>query len=463
MNFKGKKVLIAGIARSGISAAILLKKLGAFITISDSKTEDKIIDEAAKLKAYDISLYLGKNPDDIAAEQDLIVLSPGVPSDLPFILKAEKNNVSVWSEIELGYRLCPCPVIAITGTNGKTTTTSLVGEIFKNYAENTAVVGNIGIPFTEKVLSLDEKSFAVAEKSSYQLEKIVEFKPKVSAVLNITPDHLNRHKTLQNYIQVKTRIFENQNENDYLILNYDDSVCRNMKDKAKCRVLYFAETDSLDKTGLLEGVYSDMKSIFVKFGNYNQKVIDVSELKILGRHNVQNAMAAIGISLAAEIPMDIIINTLKNFKAVEHRIEYVTTINDIEFYNDSKGTNPDAAINAINAMKRPICLIGGGYDKKSDFDEWIKAFEGKVKYFAIIGEVSGKIINTCEKYGFRNYERADSLEDAVKMCFENAEEGDCVLLSPACASWDMFESYEQRGRLFKEFSINIKARNSYAL
>ncbi len=456
MNFKGKKVLIVGIARSGISAAILLKKLGACVIVSDSKTEDKIADEVLRLKTYDISLYLGKNPDDIVKEQDLIVLSPGVPSDLPFIIEAEKNNITVWSEIELGYRLCPCPVIAITGTNGKTTTTSLVGEIFRNYGKNTEVVGNIGIPFTEKVLSLDDRSFAIAEISSFQLEKTDEFKPFVSAVLNITPDHLNRHKTLENYILTKARIFENQNENDYLVLNYDDSVCRNMKNSAKCEVLYFTESDSLKEIGLSEGVYSNQESIFVKFKEYDQKVIDISELKILGRHNVQNAMAAVGISLAAGVPISVIINTLKNFKAVEHRIEYVTTINDIEFYNDSKGTNPDAAINAINAMKRPICLIGGGYDKKSDFDEWIKTFSGKVKYFTVIGEVSDKIISTCEKYGFKNYKKASSLEDAVKMCFENAEEGDCVLLSPACASWDMFESYEERGKLFKKFSFELQ-------
>ncbi len=456
MNFKGKKVLIVGMARSGISAAILLKKLGACVIVSDSKTEDKISDEVLMLKAYDISLYLGKNPDDIIKEQDLIILSPGVPSDLPFISEAEKNNIVVWSEVELGYRLCPCPVIAITGTNGKTTTTSLVGEIFRNYKKNTEVVGNIGIPFTEKVLSLDDRSFAVAEISSFQLEKIDKFKPFVSAILNITPDHLNRHKTLENYILTKARIFENQNENNYLILNYDDSVCRRMKNSARCETLYFTESDSLEKIGLSEGIYSNQESIFIKFREYNQKVIDISELKILGRHNVQNAMAAVGISLAAGVPMSVIINTLKNFKAVEHRIEYVTTINDIEFYNDSKGTNPDAAINAINAMKRPICLIGGGYDKKSDFDKWIKTFAGKVKYFAVIGEVSDKIISTCEKYGFKNYKKANSLEDAVKMCFQNAEEGDCILLSPACASWDMFESYEERGNLFKKFSCELQ-------
>ncbi len=455
MNFQGKKTLVAGIAKSGISAALLLKKLGADVTISDSKSEDKITEDISKLKENGINLYLGKNPDDIVTEQDLLVLSPGVPCDLNFVIEAEKNNIPVWSEIELGYRLCPCPIVAITGTNGKTTTTSLVGEIFKNFADKVAVVGNIGIPFTEKVMELNEKSYVVAEISSFQLEKTVDFKPIVSAVLNITPDHLNRHKTVENYTKTKMRIFEKQDKDDYLVLNYSDLACRDMKKFANCKVLYFAKANSLDELGLSEGVYSNGDSIFVKFNQYDQKVIDVSELKILGWHNVENAMAAIGISLAANVPMDIIVDTLKKFTAVEHRIEYVTTINDIEFYNDSKGTNPDAAIKAIDAMKRPICLIGGGYDKKSEFDEWVKAFDGKVKYLSVIGEVTEKIIETAEKYGFKNYERASSLEEAVQKCFENAEAGDCVLLSPACASWDMFDSYEQRGRLFKEFAKNL--------
>ncbi len=455
MNFKGKKILVVGVARSGVSAAVLLKKLGAVVTISDSKTEDKIIDEVKILKENGVALYLGKNPDDIAKEQDLIVLSPGVPCDLPFILEAEKAKIPVWSEIELGYSVCPCPIVGITGTNGKTTTTALVGKIFKNFNEKTEVVGNIGIPFTEKVLNLDTNSFAVAELSSFQLEKIVKFKPIVSAVLNITPDHLNRHKTIENYTRAKMRVFENQDQNDFVVLNYNDLACRKMKDFAKCKVLFFANANSLEEIGLEEGIYSNGESIFIKFGKYDQKVIDVSELKILGQHNVENAMAAVGISVAAGIPIDVVIKTLKEFKAVEHRIEYVATINDVEYYNDSKGTNPDAAIKAIEAMKRPILLIGGGYDKKSDFDEWIKAFDKKVKYLAVIGEVSDKIIATAEKYGFENYERADSLQEAVQMCFKNAKNGDCVLLSPACASWDMFESYEQRGKLFKQFVNNL--------
>ena len=214
MYFNGKKVLVAGVARSGISAAVLLKKLGADVTVSDSKTEAQIGDDVKYLKENNIVLRLGKNPDDIVLKQDLIVLSPGIPCDLPFVLAAEKGGVPVWSEIELGYRLSPCEIIAVTGTNGKTTTTSLVGEIFGNFAKNVAVVGNIGIPFTEKVLGLDRESFAVAEISSFQLEKIVDFKPHISAVLNITPDHLNRHKTLENYISAKMRIFENQDFNE---------------------------------------------------------------------------------------------------------------------------------------------------------------------------------------------------------------------------------------------------------
>ena len=290
MNFEEKNVLVVGVAKSGISAAVLLKKLGANVIISDAKSEDKFQDELTILKENGVELYLGKNPDEIITNQNLVVLSPGVPCDLLFILEAEKNNIPVWSEVELGYKLCPCPVIAITGTNGKTTTTSLVGEIFQNYA-NTAIVGNIGIPFTEKVLELNEDSFAVAEISSFQLEKIVDFKPKVSAVLNITPDHLNRHKTIENYISAKMRIFENQKEDSVLVLNYDDEACRKMKDSANCKVLYFAKTDDLSKISLTEGVYSEGKSIYIKFGEYNQKVIDVSELKILGWHNIENAMA----------------------------------------------------------------------------------------------------------------------------------------------------------------------------
>lgn len=451
MDFKDKKIIVSGVAKSGIAAAVLLKKLGAFVTIQDSKPYEKLGDEPAKLEALGINLYLGKNPDDIVKDNELIIVSPGVPCNLPFFDIAKENNVPVWSEMELGYRLCRCPVIAITGTNGKTTTTSITGEIFKNMVSNTAVVGNIGVPFTEKVLELKEDSYAIAEVSSFQLETIHKFKPKAAAVLNITPDHLNRHKTVENYIAAKERIFENQDENDFLILNYDDEICRKMSQKAKGKVVFFSY-----KKELHEGVYYKNECIYARLLGKDELIINVNELNILGSHNIENAMAAVAIAICMNIPKSVIIKTLREFKAVAHRIEYVETINNIEFYNDSKGTNPDAAIKAIDAMKRKIILIGGGYDKGSDFSEWIKKFEGKVKYLVVIGEVADKIIDTAEKFNFKNYSKASSLKSAVELCYSKAKPGDCVLLSPACASWDMFDSYEQRGELFKKFVFELR-------
>ena len=446
MDFKDKKVLVSGIAKSGISAAILLKKLGADVTVQDAKTEDKLGETAAELKNEGFNMYLGSNPDDIIEDMDILVMSPGVPTDLPFVNKAREKNIPVIGEIELAYLFCKSPVIGITGTNGKTTTTTLVGDICKEYFKNTFVVGNIGNPFADIALETEKDGVVAAELSSFQLETINMFKPKVSAVLNITPDHLNRHHTLENYIEAKERVFENQDENDFCILNYNDEVTRKMADKTNANVIFFSLGGKTE-----EGIYSDEKSIYINALGHNEKIVDIDELKILGGHNVENAMAAIGCTAAIGVPLDIIRKVLKEFKAVEHRIEYVATINDIEFYNDSKGTNPDASIKAVEAMKRPICIIAGGYDKGSDFTEWIDTFKGRVKFAAVIGAVKDKITATLDNAGFKNYERADTFEEAIDLCYKNAVPGDCVLLSPACASWDMFKSYEQRGEIFKEY------------
>lgn len=451
MDFKDKKVLVSGVAKSGISAAYLLKKLGANVTIQDAKTEDKLGDVVTELKNNGITLFLGANPDDIIEDMDILVMSPGVPTDLPFVNKARENNIPVIGEIELAYMFCKSPIIGITGTNGKTTTTTLVGDICKAYYNNTFVVGNIGNPFADITLDTTNDGAVVAELSSFQLETIKEFTPKVSAVLNITPDHLNRHHTLENYIAAKERVFENQTSDDYCILNYNDETTKAMANKTKAKVIFFSLNNSLD-----EGIYSDDKSIYIKALGYDQKVVDIDELKILGGHNVENAMAAIGCSIALGVPMDIVVKVLKAFTAVEHRIEYVTTVNDIEFYNDSKGTNPDASIKAVEAMKRPICIIAGGYDKGSDFTEWIDTFKGRVKFVAVIGAVKDKIVDTLNKADFTNYKTADTFEEAIDLCYENAEKGDCVLLSPACASWDMFKSYEQRGEIFKDYVRKLK-------
>lgn len=451
MNFENKKVLVSGVAKSGISAARLLKKLGAIVTIQDAKSREELGDVINELEKEGILLYLGKNPDDIIEQNELLVMSPGVPTDLPFVEKAREKGIKVIGEIELAYYFCKANIIGITGTNGKTTTTTLVGEICKEYFKKTYVVGNIGNPFADITLETEKEDIVVAELSSFQLESIVEFKPKVSAVLNITPDHLNRHHSLENYILAKERIFENQDENDFAILNYNDLATRNMAETTKAKVIYFAYNKVLES-----GIYSDEKSIFVNDFGIKEKVIDIDKLKILGSHNVENAMAAIGCCLSVGVPIEIIRDVLHKFTAVEHRIEYVKTVNGVEFYNDSKGTNPDASIKAIRAMRSPICLIAGGYDKGSDFKELVDEFKGRVKFVAIIGEVKEKIAETLKESGFENFSVVESFEDAIKICYKNAEKGECVLLSPACASWDMFSSYEERGEIFKEFVNGLK-------
>ncbi len=444
MDFLDKKVLVCGLGLSGIASAKLLKEKGAKVTAQDIKTEDKILG-IEELTELGIDLYLGKNPDEIVAQQDLIVVSPGIPMDLPFILSSIERGIPVWGEIELAYHFCPCPVIAITGTNGKTTTTSLCGEIIKGFISGTRVVGNIGISFAETVSEFRKADMAVAEISSFQLETIHNFRARVAAILNITPDHLNRHKTVENYAAIKKRIFENQQPTDFAILNYDDKMLRAMAAEIKSNVIFFSRLENLE-----QGVFVRDGYIVCKLFGMDEKLIKIAELKIPGSHNVENALAAVAISICSGVPTGIIIQGLLSFEGVEHRTEFVREVNRVQFFNDSKATNPDAAMKGVEAMSRPIILIGGGSDKNSDFSDWVKLFENKVRDLVVIGEVTDKIIETCNAYNFSSYHKANSMREAVELAFAKAEKGDCVLLSPACASYDMFDNYEQRGRIFKE-------------
>lgn len=445
MEYNGKKALVCGMARSGIAAAKLLKSLGAEVTLQDMKKREDIAADVLNLENEGIVLYTGANPDDIACEQDIIVLSPGIPCDLPFINAAEAAGVSVISEVELAYGLTKCPITAITGTNGKTTTTTLTGEIMKAVYGNTAVVGNIGIPYSEEVERLTEKDWVVAEISSFQMEKAKEFHPHISAVLNITPDHLNRHKTMEVYIAMKERVFEKQTAEDFCILNYGDEACRKMADKTAAKVFFFSSSEKLEK-----GIYLDGENIEVRWGAINETLINVNDLQILGVHNHENVMAAAAMAICANIPLDTIRSVLKAFAGVEHRIEYVATVDGVDYYNDSKGTNVDASIRAVLAMKKPIVLIGGGYDKGGSFDEWTQLFPGRVKHLVLIGVTAPKVRESAEKFGFTAISDCETFKEAVDLCREKAEDGDCVLLSPACASWGMFDNYEQRGDMFKE-------------
>jgi UDP-N-acetylmuramoylalanine--D-glutamate ligase len=418
--------------------------MGARVTIQDMKKREDI-KAPQLLEDEGISLFLGSNPDDIVLEQDLVVLSPGIPCDLPFIVKAERGGIPVISEVELAYGFTPCPITAITGTNGKTTTTTLVGEIMHAVKPNTAVVGNIGVSFSGEVARLTKDDWVVAEISSFQMEKAKTFRPHISAVLNISPDHLNRHKTMENYTAMKERVFENQEEGDFCILNYSDDVCHKMAEKTRARVFLFSSKEILD-----EGIYLDGDMIHFRWDGMDEDLISIHDLQVLGVHNYENVMAAAAMTIVAKVPIDTIRNVLKNFSGVAHRIEYVTTVDGVDYYNDSKGTNTDASIRAVLAMKKPIILIGGGYDKGVSFDEWTKLFKGRVKHLVLIGVTAQQIKESAEKFGFQDVSICQTFKEAVCLCKEKAEEGDCVLLSPACASWGMFDNYEQRGDMFKE-------------
>ena len=446
MEVKNKKVLVFGLGISGIGAGKILEAHGADVVLYDGNqklTEEKVRKQLGE--DSNARIVIGEFPEEILENLDMTVLSPGVPTDLPVIEKMRKQGVTVIGEVELAYQYGKGDVLAITGTNGKTTTTTLLGEIMKNYQDNVYVVGNIGTPYTTAASLMTDDTITVAEMSSFQLESIVDFRPRVSAILNFTPDHLNRHHTMEAYVNAKKNIAKNQTEDDYCILNYEDELTREFGKEVQAKVLYFSSQRKLE-----EGIYLEDGNIIYHYGNVSEKICHVDELQILGTHNHENVMAACAMAAVYGVPVEKIRESVKAFKGVEHRIEYVTEKDGVAYYNDSKGTNPDAAIKGIQAMNRPTVLIGGGYDKGSEYTEWIKSFDGKVKKLILIGDTKEKIAEDARKCGFTDYEFADTFEEAVLTAAKIAESGEAVLLSPACASWDMFPSYEVRGEKFKE-------------
>ena len=446
MELNNKKVMVVGTGISGIGAIDLLNKAGADCIIYDGNEKLSREDISKKLKGNKAEIIIGKLPEDITNQVDLLVISPGVPVDSPIVEQFKKAEVPVWGEIELAYNYDKGRIIAITGTNGKTTTTALVGQIVKAYNEKTFVVGNIGNSYTGEVLNTSNDSYTVAEISSFQLETIHKFHPVVSAILNITPDHLNRHHTMECYAHTKEMISYNQNRKDVCVLNYDDEILREFGKQCSAEVVWFGRINKPDI-----GAFMDGEMIKYTDGMTQTDILNVKDMNLIGTHNYENVMAAICITKALGIPDETIVSVIKGFKAVEHRIEYVATKNGVMYYNDSKGTNPEAAVKAIEAMSRPTILIGGGYDKGSEFDLYVKAFKGRVKKLVLLGQTSDKIADTAAKYGFTDIIKADSLKEVVDICAKEAQPGDAVLLSPACASWGMFDNYEQRGRMFKEY------------
>ncbi len=447
MNLKEKKVLVFGTGISGIGAADLLQAVGAKPVLYDGNTKLNPDAIRAKLKdGKDVPVILGELSEEEMKTLDLVVLSPGVPTDLPVVNKMRDAGLVIWGEIELAYQMGKGRILAITGTNGKTTTTAMLGKIMSDYVDNVYVVGNIGTPYTSMALKMTEDTTTVAEISSFQLETIQDFQPQVSAILNITEDHLNRHHTMEEYIRVKELITLNQTKDQVCVLNYEDAVLRAFGEQAPVKVVFFSSERKLE-----QGLYLDGKNIMLKDGDKEIVITNTDALKILGKHNHENTMAAAGMAYYAGVPVESIKKSVEEFVAVEHRIEYVTEKNGVVYYNDSKGTNPDAAIKAIQAMNRPTILIGGGYDKDSSFDEWIMAFGGKVRYLILIGQTREKIQETAHRCGFMDTILVDNLEEAVALSAKLARSGEAVLLSPACASWGQFDNYEQRGRMFKAY------------
>jgi len=435
--FENKKILVCGMARSGQAAAILLREMGAIVTVTDTKADITFDADFTRIEKR-----LGENPEDFVENFDIIVISPGISVYAPFVKKAQALNIPVWGEAELAYRLCPCNMVAITGTNGKTTVTTLVGEIMKKHNPSTIVAGNIGVPLTSLVNTLTPQALVVAEISSFQLETIAAFRPKISAILNMTEDHLDRHLTMENYIAAKSKIFENQRQIDKCVLNCDNSITKVLK--PSCDVVYFSAKEELEN-----GVFLREKWIIAKIKDScgeELKILNIAETRVMP----ENALAATAISLLAGAPPELIAETLRDFKGVPHRLEYVTTIDNTDYYNDSKATNTDAAIKALESFDCPIVLIAGGYDKKTDFSPWVRQFVGKVTKLILIGETAEKIAVVCEAQNFSSYIYAKDLQEAVALARSHAKPQGIVLFSPACASFDMFKDFEHRGEVFKQ-------------
>ena len=448
--YQGKNVLVVGVARSGIGAANLLCKLGANVTINDIKSKDELIDQLGLLKKG-INIVLESKADKLVGQNDLVVVSPGIPTKLSFFNVAMDLNIPVIGEVELAYSVCMGQIAAITGTNGKTTTTALVGAIFDRTEKDTFIVGNIGDAFSNKVLEMKKDSLIALEVSSFQMETVETFKPKVSAILNITEDHLARHVSMDEYIRCKKRVFENQTSDDYLVLNYDDETTCQMASDANCKVIYFSKSNiDGDCVCVKDGV------IIIKDAEQIIKVCKANEISLPGVHNLENTLAAVAIAYFYGINIESIAYAIQNFTTIEHRLEFVCEIEGIRYINDSKGTNTDAVIGAVNAMDRPTVIILGGYDKGSDFEPLVKEFNEYIDGAVVIGQTAPIITESLEKHSFTNYKKADSLKDAVVIARGMSKEGYNVLLSPACASFDMFKDFEARGLKFKEIVNEIK-------
>ena len=443
MDFKNQRVLVVGLGKSGVASALFLKSRGARVTVSDTKSEDELRGEIPKLLDQGITVETGGHGERTFRGQDLIVVSPGIPVDAPQLAQARELGIPVIGEVELAARFLQGRIVAITGSNGKTTTTALIGQVISMGGWESLVGGNIGTPAISLVEESSADSFVVLEVSSFQLETIQSFHPYIAAVLNITPDHLDRHNTFEAYVDAKARIFENQTDGDFAVLNADDSTCVGLASRTKARKIWFSR-----KKEVAAGAWIRNGEILYRDGGQEREIMPVSEIRLKGAHNLENVLAAVCVGMLTETEPGRIRRAVQEFKAVEHRLEYVATVRGVEFYNDSKATNVDATIKALESFPANIHLILGGKDKGSDYTVLKPLLKERARRVYTIGAAAEKIESHLA--GVVEVVRAGTLEAAVKKAAASAESGDVVLLAPACASFDQFENYEHRGRVFKQ-------------
>lgn len=451
MELKNKKVLVVGAGKSGLAVARFIVKKGAVAVLTDINNPAHADDQLAELIAEGVQLSLGGYPEVKKGSFDLVVMSPGVPLTVEPARSALDNGIPVTGELELAYRFAESPIVAITGTNGKTTTTALIGAIFQDAGISVLVGGNIGLPLVAEVEKYCSGDVIVAEVSSFQLETTGSFRPKVGVILNITPDHLDRHGNMDNYIAAKSRIYANQEPGDFIVLNYDDPLTAGLGAKSRGETIYFSRREELER-----GVFVTEGKIVAKLGGEAEVICGVDDLRIPGAHNLENALAAVAATKVMGVNNRSLAATLKNFKGVSHRLEFVAEINGVKYVNDSKGTNPDASIKALEAYDEPIVLIAGGKNKGSDFNELAEKIKEKVRVLVVLGQSAGLIAEAARASGFENILAAASFKEAVLLASQAARPGDIVLLSPACASWDMFKNFEERGELFRDIVLSIK-------
>ncbi len=448
IQLEGKRVLVVGLARTGIATALFCAKRGAHVTVTEAQAEARDHDGAAKLRAAGVRLEFGTHREDVFLDKELIIPSPGVPADLPPLVLAQSKGVAVWSEVELASRFLSGRLVGITGSNGKTTTTALTAHILEQAKFKTILAGNIGTPLISRVEESGDSSVTVVELSSFQLELIRSFRPDVSVFLNLTPDHLDRHHSLETYGRMKARIFENQTEGDAAVLNADDARAPSYA-PSRPQIFWFSRTQRVASGAYLRG--EDL--VFRRDGG-DVAMLHRSDIRLRGLHNLENVLAAIAAAHLAGAPPEAIAAGVRSFKGVEHRLEFVGEICGVSYYNDSKATNVDAALKAIDAFPGRLLIILGGKDKSSDYTALREPLKGKAETAFLIGAAAEKIARQIE--GAVPIERVETLERAVHLATERARPGNTVLLAPACASFDQFENYEHRGRVFKELVEQMK-------